>query len=159
VSRRRWARRLRLPSGDDGFAGGFEVLPFAVLVFVIGTLLVVNAWAVVDAKLAVTAAAREAARAYVEAPPATADADARTAADDALRSYGRSPSRLGLGHDDVPVERCQRVVFTATYDQAVITLPLLGGMGPRHTVRSRHSEIVDRFASRPGLDARSACGA
>jgi hypothetical protein len=33
--------------GDDrGQVGGIEVLPFGLLVFVVGTLLVANAWAV-----------------------------------------------------------------------------------------------------------------
>ena len=45
-----------------------EVIPFGVLTFVVGALLIANAWAVVDAKMAVSAAAREATRAYVEAP-------------------------------------------------------------------------------------------
>ena len=52
---------------ERGAVGGIEVLPLGMLVLVVGTLLVVNAWAVVDAKLAASAAAREAARAYVEA--------------------------------------------------------------------------------------------
>ena len=43
-----------------------EVLPFGFLMFVSVTLLLANAWAVIDAKLAVSAAAREAVRAYVE---------------------------------------------------------------------------------------------
>ena len=53
--------------GDGGQVGGIEALPFGLLVFVVGALLVANAWAVVDAKLAVDAAARQATRHYVEA--------------------------------------------------------------------------------------------
>ena len=52
------------------------MLPFGVLIFVVGSLLIANAWAVVDAKLATTAAAREAARAYVESGSAAAGAGA-----------------------------------------------------------------------------------
>jgi hypothetical protein len=55
-----WRDRLR---DEGGAVGGLEVLPFGLLIFVVGILLVVNAWAVVDAKLAAEAAAREAARA------------------------------------------------------------------------------------------------
>src|SRR5439155_20334481 len=53
---------------ERGQAAGFEVLPFGLLVLVLGTLLVANAWEVIDAKIAVTASAREAARVFVEAP-------------------------------------------------------------------------------------------
>ena len=61
-------RRRRIDWNEDcGQVGGIEVLPFGLLVFIVGTLLVANAWAVVDAKLAVTSAAREAVRSYVEA--------------------------------------------------------------------------------------------
>jgi hypothetical protein len=70
-SARRW-------SGDDGFAGGLEALVFGVLIFVIGTLLVVNAWAVVDAKFATSSAAREAVRAAVETPRAATSVAAPT---------------------------------------------------------------------------------
>ena len=33
--------------GDAGQVGGIEALPFGLLVFVVGTLLIANAWAVV----------------------------------------------------------------------------------------------------------------
>jgi hypothetical protein len=45
---------------------GIEALPFGFLVLVAGSLLLANAWAVVDAKFAASAAAREAVRVYVE---------------------------------------------------------------------------------------------
>ena len=49
VARRRHRRR-----GDDGFVGGAEGMLFGVVVFVFGLLLMFNAWAVVDAKMAVS---------------------------------------------------------------------------------------------------------
>ena len=61
------ARRARRARSDAGMAGGVEALPFGLLVFVVGALLTLNAWAVVDAKFAVDAAARQATRSYVEA--------------------------------------------------------------------------------------------
>src|SRR5207248_1263005 len=58
-----------LPVRDErGQIGGIEAVAFGVLVFVLGLLIVVNAWGVVDAKVAAAAAAHDAARAYVEAP-------------------------------------------------------------------------------------------
>lgn len=150
--------RLRLPSGDDGQMGGLEVLPLGFLIFVTGTLIVVNAWAAIDAKMAVTAASREAARTFVEAPPASADQESQRAGREALSSYGRSAARLTLTSDaGGDYHRCQRVTFTASYTVPALTVPFLGGLGSGITVRSRHSEIIDPFASRPGLDARSDC--
>ncbi len=43
---------MRRARGDAGQVGGFEAIPFGVLVFVLGALLITNAWAVIDAKLA-----------------------------------------------------------------------------------------------------------
>ena len=87
---------------DAGMVGGIEALPFGLLVFVVGALLVANAWAVVDAKFAVDAAARQATRSYVEAEVGGARAaDAGSVRDAeqiaieagmaALTAHGRDP--------------------------------------------------------------------
>ena len=53
----RRARRSPIPiqrqvsSDDRGQVGGIEALPFGLLVFVVGALLVANTWAVVDASV------------------------------------------------------------------------------------------------------------
>ena len=47
---------------------GIEALFFGLLVLVFGTLVVANAWGVIDAKLSAAGAAREAARAFVQTP-------------------------------------------------------------------------------------------
>jgi hypothetical protein len=135
--------------------GGIEVLPFGLLVFVIGTLLVANAWAVIDAKMAVDAAAREATRRFVEAevtsPTGTADAeaDAVAAGLEALASYGRDPdaATVGLTGLDGPggFTRCARATFTVSYRVPALTLPWVGGFGEGFTVASSHSELVDPF--------------
>src|SRR4029079_720569 len=56
---------------ERGVVGGIEVLPFGFLIFVVGSLVIANAWAVIDARMAADAAARQAARAYVESPNCT----------------------------------------------------------------------------------------
>ena len=38
--------------GEDGQVGGIEALVFGLLVLVLGTLVVANAWGVIDAKVA-----------------------------------------------------------------------------------------------------------
>ena len=60
----------RAQPGERGAIGGIEVLPIGFLLFVVGLLLVVNVWSVIDAKLAAGAAAREAARTAVESSDA-----------------------------------------------------------------------------------------
>ncbi|MEY2465047.1 MAG: hypothetical protein QOH64_3185, partial [Acidimicrobiaceae bacterium] len=82
---------------EHGQVAGVEALPFGVLLFVVGALLVANAWAVIDAKMATDSAAREAARTYVEAETHEAGLlDATAAAREAIAGQGRDPSRLDL---------------------------------------------------------------
>ena len=60
----------------------------------VGTLMIANAWGVVDTKSATTEAARAAARSAVQAPDAASAAEEATAAAGvALTGLGRSPSR------------------------------------------------------------------
>ncbi len=143
---------------ERGQVGGIEVLPFGLLVFVVGALLVANVWGVIDAKIAVTAAAREAARAYVEAPdPAVAEAEAGIAARQAIAGHGRTPGRLGLRRTEGGFVRCARVVYEASYPVPAIVLPWIGGFGEGFTARARHGELVDPFRS--GLPGRAECEA
>jgi hypothetical protein len=141
---------------DAGQVGGIEGLVFGVLVFVLGTLLVVNAWNVVDAKFAVVAAAREAARAFVEAPDEASAADgAAQAAGEAIRGHGRRPERMRLAHVSGTFARCQRVVFEARYPVPLGAVPVLSGLGAELTVTARHTEIVDPY--RAGLPGHADC--
>ena len=143
--------------GERGQVGGIEGLVFGVLIFVFGTLLVANAWGVIDAKLATTSAAREAARTYVESP---SRADAWPAAEDAafeaIVAHGRRADRA---HPTLPegeeFARCQRVTVQVSYDVPLIAIPLFGQLGRGITVTSRHSELVDPYRS--GLPGTAAC--
>ena len=132
---------------ESGIVAGAEGLAFGFLVFVLGTLVIANAWAIVDAKLAVTAAAREAARAYVESPDEpTATAAAQAAADAAIVGHGRTgTARLTAAGDGFG--RCARVAITAEYDVALAAIPVIAVTDRVFTVAARHSEIVDPFRS------------
>lgn len=131
---------------------GVTALPLGLLTFVVVVVLVANAWAVVDAKIAVSAAAREATRAYVETPPgADPMARADAAAREALRGAGRDPARMQLQPLEASLVRCAVVRFEARYPVAAVTVPWLGGYGSGFTAAARHSEVVDPF--RAGLDA------
>jgi hypothetical protein len=159
VRPRRPARRRRTPRDDDrGQVGGIEALPFGVLVFVVGTLLVANAWAVVDAKLAADAAARQATRSFVEADVAAADdygdarAEANVAGYRALEAHGRDRGRatvdltaLESPTGDAAFVRCARATFTATYHVPALTLPWIRGFGRGFAISSSHSELVDPY--------------
>jgi len=135
-------------SGDRGQVGGIEALPFGLLIFVVGALLIANAWAVVDAKFATDAAARQAARTFVEgSDPGTALDAATSAARDAISGHGRDPDRAEIRAVGVPLlERCARAVFEVVYAVPALSIPLIGGYGRApFRVRSTHSELVDPF--------------
>lgn len=146
----------RSPTAEAGLVGGVEVLPFGFLIFVAGVLLIANAWAVIDAKMAVNAASREAGRAYVEADhPAQAEADAASAALQTIENAGRDPERLSLADNDPPFVRCQVVVHEAAYQVPALTIPFIGGFGSGFTVRGSHREMIDPFAA--GLGPENSC--
>ena len=156
----RSARRRPPPGGrfgEEGFAGGAEGLIFGLLLFVVGTLLVGNAWSVVDTKMALDAASREAARTYVEAPDALSAArDARGVAAATLQGYGRDPSLGAVTIDGAPFGRCQRVTVVLSYRAPLVQLPFVGMAGRGEDVRAQHSEVVDPY--RTGLPGTSSCG-
>ena len=140
-------------SDDSGQVAGIEVLPFSILIFVVGTLIVANAWAVIDVKLAVDAASREAVRAFVEAPDAaTGCAAAERVATEAVDGHGRHGDRLTLEpHDcrELPFRRCAAVTMRASYPAPLLTVPLIGGFGDGLRVTSSHTELIDPYRSGP----------
>ena len=136
--------------GDAGQVGGIEAIPFGLLVFVVGSLLIANAWAVVDAKFATDAAARQAVRTFVEGTdPDAARRDAVDAGLAAIDGHGRDPARASVQPvGDAVLARCERVIFEAEYEVPALSLPFIGGFGGGpFRVRSAHSELVDPFRS------------
>jgi len=136
-------------SDERGMVGGFEALPFGFLVFVAGSLLLANAWAVFDGHLAASAAAREAVRAFVEGAGSTDDA--RRAGDDAaeqaLVGHGKDVDRMTLTWDGVVLERCQRVTATVRYEVPTIVVPWVAAFGGVLSTSARHTERVDPYRS------------
>jgi len=136
--------------GDAGQVGGIEALPFGLLIFVVGSLLIANAWAVVDAKFATDAAARQAVRTFVEGTDEdVARADAIAAGLEAIEGHGRDPERATIAPvGTASLARCDRVSFEAEYEIPAVSLPFIGGFGRApFQVRSEHSELVDPFRS------------
>ncbi|HUP87203.1 MAG TPA: hypothetical protein VM143_16230 [Acidimicrobiales bacterium] len=146
--------------GEEGQVGGAEALVFGVLVFVLGTLVVANAWGVVDAKMAAGAAAREATRAFVESDASSigeAFAEAEDAARVTVAGAGRDPSKLSVIPERISRRRCAAVTVRTEYPVPLLSLPVIGAHGHGFTAVGRHTEIVDPY--RGGLDDRGACPA
>ena len=148
-------RRLR---GETG-AGGAEVIPLALLTFVIALLVIVNAWSVVDADLATTSAAREGVRAFVEAPDeATGLADATAAASGAIAGHGRSTvaTTVSVAYiGDAGFARCGRVTVTVRHRMPTVRIPIIGGFGHGFDAVATDSEVIDPW--RGGLDGEARC--
>jgi hypothetical protein len=141
---------------DERGQGGIEAVVLGVLVFVAGVLVVANAWGVLDAKLAASSAAREAARAYVEASSAPdADRAARAAALEAMQGHGRSAARTTIVLVAGSFTRCERVTFEVRYPVPMLTVPFLGAAGSGFVAKARHSEVVDPYRS--GISGTAHC--
>lgn len=137
---------MRRRQRDESGQAGIEVIPFGLLTFVVGALLVANAWAVIDAKMAVSAAAREAVRAFVEAPDAgQAETLARAAAESAIAGFGRDPENLVLTPLEGEFARCETVRYEASYQVPAVRVPWVGGFGSGFTATARHAEVVDPY--------------
>lgn len=144
--------------GDRGQVAGIEVLPFGLLVFVSAVLVMANAWGVVDAKMAVTAAAREAVRAYVESPDQSgAAAAARRRARAVLADYGRADAHntVAVAVSGGSFRRCARVTVTVSHPVPVVAVPFIGGFGQLDPVSAAFTELIDPFRS--GVPGAAQC--
>lgn len=138
---------------------------FGVLIFVMGTLIVINAWGVVDAKMAVSAAAREAARLAVETTTAGSDptAQARRAAEATLEGHGRDASRISrfelrqADPSDGTLTRCERLFVEVAIDVETVRVPWVGAFGGSVAVTGTHTEVVDPYRS--GVAGAVSCDA
>lgn len=154
MSWRRWR-------GEDGLVGGAEALIFGVLIFLGGSITILNAWAVVDAKMAVTAAAREGARAAVDAPVGAGDAEVLARVDATSRAALEAQSKdagnlVGAPSVSGSLTRCAPISVEVTYAVRGIRGPWLGTFGGASIeVTGRHTEVVDPFRS--GLPGEAGC--
>lgn len=151
----------RTQRGDRGQVAGIEVLPFGLLVFIAGALLITNMWGVVDAKYAADAAAREATRYIVESAradvdPATIRAGAASVARQTLDDHGRtSPAEVTVHPHAAALTRCQRIEVTVSTQVPAIRIPFIGGYGETFDIVATHSEVVD--PTRSGVGGRADC--
>lgn len=153
MNRRRdgWPRK-----GESGQLGGLEALVFGVMIFVLGTLVISNAWAVIDVKMQLAGAARQGVRAFIQAAPGSDPLGVATrAARAALGAEGGDPTRMIVSATGT-LSRCDRVTITVRYRVPLITVPLLGGFSHGFTDSARDSQIVDPYRS--GLPGEATCG-
>ena len=140
---------------DRGIVAGAEILPAAVVVFVIGSLLLTNLWSVIDAKLRAATAAREAGRAYVEtSDPTLAPTAAHLTAMDVLGPT-RAPEAVVAVPEPAP-GRCAPVTVVVTLTVPLLRLPLTGGGLGTTTVTATHTERQEPWRSGPPGDATCA---
>ena len=147
--------------GDRGQVAGIEALPFGLLIFIAGTLLLVNIWGVVDTKFAADSAAREAARYVVESAglamePGVVLAEAEAAAERTFADHGkRADLTVAVEPAGVALERCDRIRVRVSTKVPAIRLPFFGGYGEAFDVVATHSELVD--PTRSGVAGRADC--
>ncbi len=139
-----WQRRR----GDDrGVVAGSDILIFGVLAFVMGSLLIINVWAVIDTAFATSAASRESARIFVESDDeGAAVANAERRAQEVMAGYGKSDGPV-VAMAFAGFERCEVVTVTVSYDVPLVQLPIFGSFGSLTTIDSSHSERVDAYRS------------
>jgi hypothetical protein len=142
---------------ERGAIGGLEGLVFGILLFAFGTLMVVNAWAVVDGKMVASAAAREATRTFVESPNERA---AILNANDAAKNVINGRRQTQTSVEITPLGnggygRCEKVTATVRLSIPRVSLPLIGGTGGTFPVSATHTEVIDPYRS--GLTSTATC--
>lgn len=124
---------------------GAEALAIGTVILLAGTILVVNAWTVIDTRLALEGAAREYLRAYTEADgPETAHAEADAAAGAVLEDRPRLLAGL---HIDPPRPElfgpCAPAAVTMTAAVPTIGIPAIRNGWAEHTVHVSAVELID----------------
>lgn len=152
-------RRSAHRSPERGAVGGIEMLPFGLLIFLAGTLLIANTWVVIDAKMGTSNAARESVRYLVESDGDINGALAHgNAAFMAQVASGGATGSFNVGGGGIANDgfvRCARVTATYEYTTPIITVPYIGSWGEGIHVESSHSEVVDPY--RGGLGQETLC--
>jgi len=135
-------------SEERGVVAGSDMLLFGFLALILSSIVIVNVWTVIDVSFAVSSAAREGARTYVESDPNTAWAETQARMYDVMEDYGRTSRAVAPNPPAIArYERCAVVTITAAYDVALITLPLFGDFGSLTRIDASHSERIDPYRS------------
>lgn len=150
--------------GERGMAAGAEALALGCIVLVVASVLVVNAWAVLDTRTALESAAREYLRAYTEADsPGAAAGQGRRSARMVLdeRPALAADVRISPPEPDT-FGPCAPALVTLSAEVPAIRIPFIDHRWGRHTVTVRAVELIDAHQEMTsGADhepTRTACG-
>lgn len=126
-------------TGERGLVAGAEALAVGSLVLIAGMLLLVNAWAVIDTRIALDSAAREYLRTYTEAD---SQAEARTRAELAALDVldGRDATIEDLTRDFGP---CAPAAVQLTARVPAVTIPFISAQWGVRTVAVEAAELID----------------
>lgn len=140
----RWRRAHRARGTESGQAAGIETIPFGILVFIGGLLLVVNVWAVVDTRAALDTAARDYLRAYTSSSTsALGRAAGREAALASMgaRAHGRA---VEITAPDEPFGPCRPATVELRLEVPAIRAPFIGSIGTT-AVTATETELVQPY--------------
>lgn len=149
---------------ERAMVAGAEALAIGTVVLLAGTILVVNAWAVIDTRLALEGAAREYLRAYTESDgPVSASVQGDAAARAVLEDRPGLLERLKV---DPPRQDlfgpCAPAAVTMAAQVPTIGIPAIRSGWAQHTVRVSAVELIDahqEMTSGAGYDlGETACG-
>lgn len=138
-----------------GALGGIEGVAFGVLIFAMGSFVMLSAWAVVHAKVGTQSAARELVRAVVKGDP-----EVNLNAEDLARKIlaERNVASRDLVVTLTPTgapQRCDFIEARVRVTVPRVSLPLLGQPGGFQTVSATHRSRMDPYRS--GVGGASTC--
>ena len=132
------------PRGERGAVAGGEALLFSVLILLAGAIVLIDAWAALDTRAALGAAAREFTRSYTEQHHrAAADAAGERAVQDSLSMRGVDAAQVEVVVElPIGFGPCAPVEVVLRRTVPWIQAPLLDHLDDT-TVEVRHRELID----------------
>ena len=142
---------------ESGQVAGVETLALGTLVFVVGTLLAVNAWSIVTSRAVADDIATSYLRAYTEGANATdARRDANRAAEAARTSHAFTADRVAIDEPD-HFAPCEMVTVTATVSVPLVRIPVVGAVGSTELEITRRERVDPYRAGGGEYEGRSPC--
>lgn len=139
---------------DERGQAGVETIPLGIMVFVAMTLLLVNVWSVIDARMTVDSAARDYLRAYTGAAlSAQARGEGAAAVARTIEARHRGGDTLTIAPPTQVFGPCRAASVTVTLEVPAIRLPFLGSLGTTH-VSATQRELIEPYGSAVGPDLR-----
>jgi len=149
--------RRRAGSSEAGQAAGLETIPFGIIVFVGGLLLMVNLWAVVDTRAALDSAARDYLRAYTSsADSATGRRRGTAAVEASMTGRNGTAGSVRITNPAAPFGPCRPATVVLRLEVPAFRAPFIGSIG-NTVVSTTQTELVQPFGT--ATDEGAALGA